>query len=134
MKYVSKWLVDVALRHGSSTLQRDMAANAAGGFSIRRMVRNWRRNELLFSLNEYGLKKDDLIVSEDPVVKEALSRLDPEELRQRQKRIIRAHESYLTKSPVPEDCRDPDPLKPYLLPIIMEVRKEKAEMESLNNY
>ncbi len=54
MPTLSQWVVSMGIRHGASVYARDMAANQAGSFSLRRMVRNWRRNELLTSLNEYG--------------------------------------------------------------------------------
>ena len=81
-----------------------------------------------------GLRKDDIIIDDDPVVQEALTRLPKDEYRNRIKRIIRAHEANGKKAAVPEEFRDPDPMKPYLRNIVEEVRQEKMEFDAINNY
>ncbi|KAG7193293.1 Cytochrome b-c1 complex subunit 7 [Scheffersomyces spartinae] len=83
---------------------------------------------------EMGLKFDDLIAEESPVVQSALSRL-PEDLSySRVYRILTAHQLALTHLLLPANkAISADEDKHYLIPYILEAEKEAFERAELDN-
>ena len=85
-------------------------------------------------LAAFGLKLEDCYV-ESPDVEKALSRLDPQELLERERRIKRAFDLSAKKKYLPEEMQEKvDPLGLYLEDHIEIAKKEREERELLNNY
>ncbi|CAM9309275.1 unnamed protein product [Discosporangium mesarthrocarpum] len=84
-------------------------------------------------LRAFGLKYDDLRMEESPDVGEALKRLPKEELVARQRRLMRAFDISLKRTPLPQHIQDVQkPFEPYLADAIKQVQAEKKERELLN--
>ena len=81
-----------------------------------------------------GLRFDDLIAEENPIMQTALKRLPEGESYARNYRIIRAHQSELTKHLLPRNewVKAQDGV-PYLLPYILEAEAAAKEKEDLDN-
>mmetsp|Transcript_24804 Transcript_24804/g.22526 ORF Transcript_24804/g.22526 Transcript_24804/m.22526 type:complete len:105 (-) Transcript_24804:51-365(-) len=92
---------------------------------------NAYRNSLRKSLAEYGLKYEDILVENDEVLK-ALSRLDPQALKEREMRIKRAFDLSAKKKVIPVELQVGDPLSFYLKPHLDEIEAERKEREILN--
>ncbi|CCE62160.1 hypothetical protein TPHA_0B04900 [Tetrapisispora phaffii CBS 4417] len=88
----------------------------------------------LSGYRKLGLKFDDLIAEESPLMQKVLRRLPEEESYTRNYRIIRAHQTELTHHLLPktqwiqakEDV-------PYLLPYILEAEAAAKEKDELDN-
>ncbi|XP_045483245.1 cytochrome b-c1 complex subunit 7-like [Harmonia axyridis] len=83
--------------------------------------------------NKYGLLRDDLLDDSRADVGEALKRLDPKIIDERNYRLIRAAQLSLQKNILPKDqwAKYEDD-KLYLTPLVKQVRKEWEEMEEWN--
>ncbi|KAK9456102.1 cytochrome b-c1 complex subunit 7 [Dipodascopsis uninucleata] len=92
---------------------------------------------LMIETNGYrkmGLRYDDLIAEENPIVQKAINRLEPKEYYDRAYRIRRAHQLSLQHQLLPKDQY----LKPeedirYLTPYILEVEAEVRERQYFDN-
>ncbi|KAH3684603.1 hypothetical protein WICPIJ_004434 [Wickerhamomyces pijperi] len=83
---------------------------------------------------EIGLKLDDLIFDETPVVQKALSRLPAKESYARNFRTLTAAQCAITHHLLPkEQWVKAEEDTPYLLPYLLEVEAEVAEREALDN-
>lgn len=83
---------------------------------------------------QLGLKFDDLIHEENPVVAKALSRLPSEEVYARNFRMLTAIQCAITHHLLPaEKALKPSEDTPYLLPYLLEVEAEIAEKQQLDN-
>ncbi|CAM9910247.1 unnamed protein product [Choristocarpus tenellus] len=79
-----------------------------------RRLGNWIKDQALSSykksmdrkLRHYGLKLEDLYIEESPDVGEALSRLPPEEIQARNRRLMRAFDISLKRVPLPQHIQD----------------------------
>ncbi|XP_076752355.1 cytochrome b-c1 complex subunit 7 [Xylocopa sonorina] len=90
-------------------------------------IQKWAYNASDF--NKYGLHKDDIIHETDDVV-EALKRLPPDVMEARIFRIVRAAQLDCQKQILPkEQWTKFEEDKPYLLPHVMDVIKERKERE-----
>ncbi|CCH58531.1 hypothetical protein TBLA_0A07410 [Henningerozyma blattae CBS 6284] len=88
----------------------------------------------LSGYRKLGLKKDDLVSEENPIVQKALRRLDQDESYARVYRIIRAHQTELTHHLLPRnDWIKANEDASYLLPYILQAEKEAAEKNELDN-
>lgn len=83
---------------------------------------------------EMGLKLDDIIHEENPIVEKAISRLPRDELYARNFRQVTAAQLAITHHLLPkEKAVKAEEDKPYLLPYILELEAEAAEREQLDN-
>ncbi|AQZ14022.1 QCR7 (YDR529C) [Zygosaccharomyces parabailii] len=88
----------------------------------------------LSGYRKLGLRFDDLIAEENPVMQKALKRLPEDESYARVFRIIRAHQTELTHHLLPESqWIKPKEDVPFLLPYILEVEAANKEKEELDN-
>uniref|UniRef100_A0A7S2V325 Cytochrome b-c1 complex subunit 7 n=1 Tax=Fibrocapsa japonica TaxID=94617 RepID=A0A7S2V325_9STRA len=101
---------------------------ASGVFS---QVGNFYRGALAMRLKEFGLKYDDILV-ETKEVKEALSRLSPEEIENRNRRLLRAHDISLKRKPLPVELQNYDPFESYLEKHLEKVTLRQQERDILN--
>ncbi|KAH3899542.1 probable Cytochrome b-c1 complex subunit 7 [Saccharomycodes ludwigii] len=89
----------------------------------------------LSGYRKLGLRYNDLISEENPIVQTALKRLPTDESYARVYRIINAHQLELTHHLLPKDQQlKPSDDVPYLLPYILEAEasvKEKQELDNL---
>lgn len=86
-------------------------------------------------LNVYGLKYDDTIIETDPDYQKALSRLPPEELRNRARRMKRAFDISLKEKTLPEDLQAlQKPLDGYVTALMEDAKNRRIERELLNKY
>ncbi|KAK9356107.1 cytochrome b-c1 complex subunit 7 [Lipomyces doorenjongii] len=77
-----------------------------------------------------GLRYDDLIAEENPIVQKAINRLPPKEYYDRVFRIRRAHQLSLMHQLLPkEEYLKPEEDVRYLTPYILEVEAEMKERE-----
>ncbi|KAK9376912.1 cytochrome b-c1 complex subunit 7 [Lipomyces chichibuensis] len=77
-----------------------------------------------------GLRYDDLISEENPIVQKAINRLPPKEYCDRVFRIRRAHQLSIMQQLLPkEEYLKPDEDVRYLTPYILEVEAEMKERE-----
>lgn len=83
---------------------------------------------------QMGLKLDDLIHDENPIVQKALSRLPKDESYARNFRTLTAAQCGITHHLLPknEQVKAADDV-PYLLPYLLEVEAEAFEREELDN-
>ncbi|AOA60489.1 Ubiquinol cytochrome-c reductase complex subunit 7 [Komagataella phaffii CBS 7435] len=83
---------------------------------------------------EVGLRVDDLLIEETPVMQKAISRLPSEEVYARNFRILTAHQLTLSASLLPKNkfLKAEDDI-PYLTPYILEAEAEAAEKAELDN-
>ncbi|KAF3426041.1 hypothetical protein E2986_02102 [Frieseomelitta varia] len=83
--------------------------------------------------NQYGLYKDDLIAEDNDDVIEALRRLPPHLIEERNFRIIRAAQLDCQKKVLPKEqwIKYEDDIE-YLTPYVDEVRREREEREEWN--
>lgn len=81
----------------------------------------------------YGLKLEDLYV-EEPSVEKALSRLPPDVLQARERRIKRAFDLSAKKKTMPEELWDKKPLEEYMESHIQIAKAEEDEKKSINTY
>ncbi|CAI4056768.1 hypothetical protein N7582_000699 [Saccharomyces uvarum] len=81
-----------------------------------------------------GLRYDDLIAEENPIMQTALRRLPEDESYARSYRIIRAHQSELTHHLLPRNewIKAQEDV-PYLLPYILEAEAAAKEKDELDN-
>lgn len=93
----------------------------------------WAYN--ISGFNKYGLMRDD-VLDETEDVKEALRRLPQKVVDERNYRILRAFQLSIQKDILPkEQWTKYEDDKPYLWPIVEDVRKEREEREEWNkNY
>lgn len=81
-----------------------------------------------------GLRYDDLLEEEKPIMQTALRRLPEDESNARTFRIIRAHQCELSHHLLPKAERlKPQEDVPYLLPYILEAEAEAAEKDALDH-
>ncbi|KAK7952057.1 uncharacterized protein PG986_007785 [Apiospora aurea] len=107
------------------------------------MKRPWLRNMLKPVANWYsnaagyrqlGLRADDLILEEDEQVLKALKRLPPQEAYDRVYRLRRAVQCSVTAKILPKDqWTKPEEDKPYLKPLIEQLKAEEKEKEDLDS-
>ncbi|ORZ30658.1 cytochrome b-c1 complex subunit 7 [Catenaria anguillulae PL171] len=95
-------------------------------------IARWNANAAGY--RQLGLKYDDIIMEESPVVQEALRRLPREVLADRTYRHRRAFQLSLSHSVLPkEQWTKAEEDKPYLTPYIDMVEKEFAEKAKYDN-
>lgn len=83
---------------------------------------------------EMGLKFDDIIHDENPIVEKAVSRLPKSELYARNFRTLTCAQLAITHHLLPKDqAVKAEQDKPYLLPYILELEAEAAEKQQLDN-
>ncbi|ODV65243.1 ubiquinol-cytochrome c reductase complex 14 kDa protein [Hyphopichia burtonii NRRL Y-1933] len=83
---------------------------------------------------EMGLKYNDLIADENPIVEKAISRLPEQEVYARNYRMITAHQLALSHQLLPpKKAVQPEEDTNYLIPYILEVEKEAFEKAELDN-
>jgi ubiquinol-cytochrome c reductase subunit 7 len=83
---------------------------------------------------EMGLKFNDLIAEESPVMQKAISRLPEEESYARVYRNITAHQLALSHQILPSNkAVKPEEDNHYLIPYILEAEKEAFEKRELDN-
>lgn len=83
---------------------------------------------------EMGLKFNDLLLEETPVMLKALSRLPADELYARTYRMITAHQLALSHQLLPANkAVKPEEDNHYLVPYILEAEKEAFERVELDN-
>lgn len=88
----------------------------------------------LSGYRKLGLRFDDLIAEEHPIVQTALRRLPEDESYARVFRIIRAHQTELTHHLLPKnEWIKPKEDVPFLLPHILEAEAAAMEKEELDN-
>lgn len=81
-------------------------------------------------LRRYGLRYDDLLNEYDPIVKEALSKLPPEEMELRNKRLKRAIDLDLKKTYLPEELQAKEDIwNPYLRTRIEAIKQKAVEKQ-----
>lgn len=83
---------------------------------------------------QMGLKLDDLIHDEHPIVQKALTRLPKDEIYARNFRTLTAAQCGITHHLLPknEQVKAEDDV-PYLLPYLLEIEAEAFEREELDN-
>lgn len=87
------------------------------------------------SLNEFGLKYDDVKIETDPDVQAALGRVSHEELQQRARRMKRAFDISFKRKSLPLELQAlQKPLEGYAAPLIEEAKDRRIERELLNTY
>mmetsp|Transcript_5239 Transcript_5239/g.15560 ORF Transcript_5239/g.15560 Transcript_5239/m.15560 type:complete len:112 (+) Transcript_5239:232-567(+) len=87
------------------------------------------------SLNEFGLKYDDVKIEQDPDYAKALDRVSHEELTLRARRMKRAFDISFKKKKLPPELQKLQaPLEGYALPLIEEAKARRIERELLNTY
>ncbi|EGB08306.1 hypothetical protein AURANDRAFT_26379, partial [Aureococcus anophagefferens] len=87
------------------------------------------------SLNQYGLKYDDVKIEQDADYAKALGRISDEEVQARARRMKRAFDISFKKKSLPADLqRLQAPLAPYATPLIDEAKARRVERELLNTY
>lgn len=83
---------------------------------------------------EMGLKFNDLLLEENPVMQKALSRLPEHENYARNFRMITAHQCALLHQLLPPNkAVQPEEDTHYLVPYILEAEKEAFEKAELDN-
>ncbi|CDR41183.1 CYFA0S06e03378g1_1 [Cyberlindnera fabianii] len=83
---------------------------------------------------EMGLKFDDLIHEENPLMEKALARLPKEESYARNFRMLTAAQCAITHHLLPASkAVKPEEDTPYLLPYLLEAEAEAAERDQLDN-
>ncbi|KAF2461582.1 ubiquinol-cytochrome c reductase subunit 7 [Lineolata rhizophorae] len=92
---------------------------------------NWYAD--LSGYRKIGLRADDLIPEETPIVQQALKRLPPKEAYDRVFRMRRAFQCSLTHQLLPkeEQTKSEDDV-PYLSPLIAEIEAEIKERKDLD--
>lgn len=88
----------------------------------------------LSGYRKLGLRLDDILIEETPVMQKAISRLPAEESYLRNYRILTAHQLSLSHNLLPESKQvsDEDDTA-YLTPYILEAEAENAEKAELDN-
>lgn len=98
----------------------------------RRSRRNRRRRR---SLNEAGLKYDDVKIEQDEDYQKALGRLSQDELQQRARRMKRAFDISFKRKVLPPDLQAANaPLEGYASTLAEDARARRIERELLNTY
>lgn len=83
---------------------------------------------------ELGLKFNDLISEETPVMQKAISRLPANEVYARNYRFITAHQNALSHHLLPPNkAVQPEDDTHYLVPYILEAEREAFEKHELDN-
>ncbi|KAG5419931.1 QCR7 [Candida metapsilosis] len=83
---------------------------------------------------EMGLKFNDLLMEETPIMQKAIKRLPPSLSYARNFRILTAHQLSLTQQILPaEKALKPEEDDHYLIPYILEAEKEAFEKAELDN-
>ena len=92
------------------------------------------KSPVLSGYKKLGLKFDDLIAEENPIMQTALRRLPEDESYARAYRIIRAHQTELTHHLLPRNewIKAQEDV-PYLLPYILEAEAAAKEKDELDN-
>lgn len=91
--------------------------------------------EVTSTLNKYGLKYDDIKLEAEPDMQKALSRLSPEELQLRTRRMKRAFDIDFKRKYLPEELQHVQkPLDPYAEKLIDDAKARRIERELLNTY
>ncbi|KAJ2003026.1 Cytochrome b-c1 complex subunit 7 [Coemansia thaxteri] len=110
---------------------RTLQANSAFRALCRPLASTWVN---LSGYRRLGLKYDDLLREETPIIQEAISRLNREEIDQRNYRHRRAFQLSLSHQelPGPQWTKAADDVK-YLQPLIGEVSQEFAERDAFNS-
>ncbi|CCG24412.1 Qcr7 ubiquinol-cytochrome-c reductase, subunit 7 [Candida orthopsilosis Co 90-125] len=81
-----------------------------------------------------GLKFNDLLMEETPIMQKAIKRLPPALSYSRNFRILTAHQLSLTQQILPaEKALKPEEDDHYLIPYILEAEKEAFEKAELDN-
>ncbi|GMM33248.1 ubiquinol--cytochrome-c reductase subunit 7 [Saccharomycopsis crataegensis] len=87
----------------------------------------------LSGYRKIGLRFDDLIAEETPIMQKAISRLPASESYARNFRIITAHQCTLSHQLLPLSKQvKPEEDVPYLIPYILEAEAEAAEKKELD--
>lgn len=87
------------------------------------------------SLNEYGLKYDDIKIEQNSDLIQALNRLPQEERNMRARRMKRAFDISFKRKPMPEDLvKTFKPLQPYAADLEAIAKERRIERELLNAY
>ncbi|KAJ1661914.1 Cytochrome b-c1 complex subunit 7 [Coemansia sp. RSA 1813] len=112
-------------------IARAFQNNAAFRAMCRPFANTWVN---LAGYRRLGLRYDDLLREETPIIQEAISRLNREEIDRRNYRHRRAFQLSLSHQELPrsmwtkpeDDCK-------YLQPLIEEVRLEQVERDAFNS-
>ncbi|VEU22504.1 DEKNAAC103405 [Brettanomyces naardenensis] len=81
-----------------------------------------------------GLRQDDLLWEENPIVQKAISRLPAEESYARNFRILTAHQLSLSHDVLPDSkAVTPEEDTPFLTPYILEAEAEAREKDELDS-
>ncbi|KAJ3407853.1 Cytochrome b-c1 complex subunit 7 [Chytridiales sp. JEL 0842] len=92
----------------------------------------WHANQMGY--RKMGLRYDDLIPDETPIIQEALRRLPPRETQDRIFRFRRAIQLSSQQTVLePVEWTKPEEDIPYLRPIIDQVESEVASQEAFDN-
>ncbi|KAJ2901082.1 Cytochrome b-c1 complex subunit 7 [Coemansia aciculifera] len=112
-------------------IARTMEANGLFRAMCRPLANTWVN---LAGYRRLGLRYDDLLTEETPVIQEAISRLNREEIDLRNYRHRRAFQLSLSHQELPssEWTKAKDDVK-YLQPLIAEVSQEYAERDAFNS-
>ncbi|KAJ2382083.1 Cytochrome b-c1 complex subunit 7 [Coemansia sp. RSA 2559] len=113
------------------SIARALQNNAAFRALCRPFASTWVN---LAGYRRLGLRYDDLLREETPIVQEAISRLNREEIDTRNYRHRRAFQLSLSHSELPRsEWTKPEEDYKYLQPLIEEVRLEQVEREAFNS-
>jgi len=114
------------LRVAGSTTDRPRAWHVSEQQWLMRPLARWYQNNVSHELAKYGLKLDDVRNEWHPDVQTALSRLSPEELSNRNKRLKRAMDLSLKHSELNKEAQAAvEPLVGYLP--LERAREERLE-------
>jgi len=85
-------------------------------------------------LREYGLRYEDIVITENPDLQKALKYLPKEEYIARQRRIKRAVDLSFKHEALPKEIQEiQEPGKIYLVPLMEQFRLLREERELLNS-
>ena len=94
-----------------------------------------RARRRLRSLNEFGLKYDDVKIEQDEDYAKALGRLSQDELQQRARRYKRAFDISFKRKTLPAELQAANaPLDNYANDLAEDARARRIERELLNTY
>lgn len=117
------------------TIQPAKMALSRVGSGIWKMMSKQYQASVAASLNQYGLKYDDVKIEQDADYAKALGRISDEEVQARARRMKRAFDISFKKKSLPADLqRLQAPLAPYATPLIDEAKARRVERELLNTY
>ncbi|KAJ1729207.1 Cytochrome b-c1 complex subunit 7 [Coemansia sp. BCRC 34490] len=113
------------------SVARVLQNNTAFRAIVRPLANTWVN---LSGYRRLGLRYDDLLREETPIIQEAISRLSRDEIDARNFRHRRAFQLSLSHQelPSPQWTKPQDDYK-YLQPLIEDVRLEQAERDAFNS-